>query len=78
MDITNFEISVESNFDEILTFFHTRIKKNLRNTPFQEREDLEQEIKLKIYEKMDVLNRLSSPGFFDFLEEMEKRNLHYR
>ncbi|PEA55040.1 hypothetical protein CON64_10195 [Bacillus pseudomycoides] len=78
MDITNFEISMESNFDEILTFFQTKIKKNLRHTPFQEREDLEQEIKLKIYEKMDILNRLSSPGFFDFLEEMEKKKFHYR
>ncbi|BCB36018.1 hypothetical protein BCJMU51_0886 [Bacillus cereus] len=40
----------------------------MKNTPFQEREDLEQEIKLKIYEKIDVFDNFSAPGFFDFIE----------
>lgn len=70
MVMPNFKFSSDNNFEEILNLFLPKIKKSLRNTPFQEREDLEQEIKLKIYEKIDVFNGFSAPGFFDFIEEI--------
>ncbi|MED0876784.1 hypothetical protein [Bacillus mobilis] len=57
-------------YEEIINEFSPKIKKSLRNTPFQERADLEQEIKLKIYEKMDVLENISAPHFFEFVEEL--------
>ncbi|PKJ52464.1 helix-turn-helix domain-containing protein [Bacillus sp. SN10] len=66
--MSNFKFSSDNNFEEILKLFLPKIKKSLRNTPFQEREDLEQEIKLKIYEKIYVFDGFSAPGFFDFIE----------
>ncbi|MFF1995383.1 hypothetical protein ACFVWC_30125 [Bacillus mycoides] len=62
-DVTNM------SYEEIVSGFAPRINKCLKNTPIQEREDLEQEIKLKIYEKMHVINNLAAPNFFDFVEE---------
>ncbi|WP_410985022.1 hypothetical protein [Bacillus cereus] len=69
MGISNYEALTKSNFNEVLKSFLPKIKKSLRNTPFQEREDLEQEIKLKIYEKMDMLDDFSPPSFFEFIEK---------
>ncbi|WP_036803248.1 hypothetical protein [Pontibacillus halophilus] len=57
----------EERFNQIINAFDPKIKKVLANTPLQEREDLEQEIKIKIYEKMDVLDSFNAPGFFEFL-----------
>ncbi|MGM2818234.1 MULTISPECIES: hypothetical protein [Bacillus] len=68
MAMPNFKFSSDNNFEVILSLFLPKIKKSLKNTPFQEREDLEQEIKLKIYEKIDVFDNFSAPGFFDFIE----------
>ncbi|MEW9578981.1 hypothetical protein U9K47_27220 [Bacillus toyonensis] len=56
------------NYEEILRIFKLKICSCLQNTPYQEREDLEQEIKMKIYEKIDVINTLEVPGFFEFLD----------
>ena len=39
------------NYEEILRIFKFKICSCLQNTPYQEREDLEQEIKMKIFEK---------------------------
>ncbi|PGB58592.1 hypothetical protein [Bacillus toyonensis] len=56
------------NYEEILRIFKFKICSCLQNTPYQEREDLEQEIKMKIFEKIDVINTLEVPGFFEFLD----------
>ncbi|MFD5261186.1 hypothetical protein ACFWJC_10455 [Bacillus wiedmannii] len=56
------------NYEEILRIFKFKICSCLQNTPYQEREDLEQEIKMKIFEKVDVINGLEVPGFFEFLD----------
>ncbi|KAB2454311.1 hypothetical protein F8160_11225 [Bacillus sp. CH126_4D] len=56
------------NYEEILRIFKFKICSCLQNTPYQEREDLEQEIKMKIFEKIDVINGLEVPGFFEFLD----------
>ncbi|OUB84302.1 MULTISPECIES: hypothetical protein [Bacillus cereus group] len=57
------------NYEGILQIFNLKIRKCLKNTPYQEREDLEQEIKVKIFEKISVINDLEVPGFFDFLDD---------
>lgn len=57
----------EENLDDILEIFRPRIKKSLYNTSFQEREDLEQEIALKIFEKLSILQSLEVPTFFEFI-----------
>ncbi|RTZ55917.1 hypothetical protein EKO25_10625 [Bacillus sp. SAJ1] len=54
-------------YEEVLDLFEKKIKKSLHNTPFQHREDLEQEIKIKIFEKINIINSINPPGFFDFL-----------
>ncbi|MBH0356874.1 hypothetical protein U9R71_13780 [Bacillus toyonensis] len=56
------------NYEEILRIFKFKICSCLQNTPYQEREDLEQEIKMKIFEKIEVINTLEVPGFFEFLD----------
>ena len=38
-------------FEEIIEMFSPKINKCIQNTPFQERENIEQEIKIKILEK---------------------------
>lgn len=65
-------------YEAIIEEFTPKIKKSLNNTSPQEREDLEQEIKLKIYEKLKILQSISSPSFFEFIEEkmnISDRNL---
>lgn len=54
----------EGNLLQVISFFEPSIKKNLRNTPYQERNDLEQEIAMKIWEKIKKLQSLEVPTFF--------------
>ncbi len=49
--------------------FPLRLNKCIQNTPFQERENIEQEIKIKILEKIPVLQEITAPTFFDFIEQ---------
>ena len=57
------------DYEELLNMFEPKIKKSLHQTSYEKREDLEQEIKLKIYEKMKVINEIEAPGFFETLEK---------
>ncbi|KFM95029.1 hypothetical protein D0U04_26410 [Bacillus clarus] len=66
VELNNKNLSI-CNYEEILQLFKFKICSCLYNTPYQEREDLEQEIKMKIFEKIDVINTLEAPGFFEFL-----------
>lgn len=43
-----------------------KIKKNLKQTEIKERDDLEQEIKIKIIEKVPELLDEEVPSFFEF------------
>ncbi|WP_152657520.1 helix-turn-helix domain-containing protein [Oceanobacillus sp. CFH 90083] len=58
----------EGNILQVISFFEPSIKKNLRNTPYQERNDLEQEISMKILEKINKLQSLEVPTFFEFID----------
>lgn len=50
----------------IIENFIPKIKHCLHNTDYQEREDLEQEIKLKIIEKLATVRFQDAPSFWDF------------
>ena len=57
-----------------LLFMNPKIKKSLLNTDRNEREDLEQEIKLKVIEAV-VKGKISTPPTFsDYQDEFYKKN----
>lgn len=61
---------MENNYNEetlmIIENFTPKIKQCLYQTSYQEREDLEQEIKLKIIEKLATQEFNDTPSFWDF------------
>lgn len=63
-------VILENRYNEetltIIENFIPKIKQCLHNTDFQEREDLEQEIKLKIIEKLATVEFQGAPSFWDF------------
>ncbi|AIC95858.1 MULTISPECIES: hypothetical protein [Shouchella] len=59
-------------YEKILEDFQPKIKKSLYQTAPANREDLEQEIKMKIYEKMDVIQNIDAPGFYEFVSGHEE------
>ncbi len=50
----------------IMENLELKIKKNLKQTEIKERDDLEQEIKIKIIEKVPELLDEEVPSFFEF------------
>lgn len=55
------------NSELILSLFKGKIKKSLKNTPYQEREDLEQELVAKIIEKIQEVEFEEPQGFWDIV-----------
>ncbi|ANB57049.1 response regulator [Anoxybacillus sp. B7M1] len=53
---------------QILEQFEGKIQKNLKQTAYQEREDLAQEIRLKIIEKLINLEFSETLSFWSFIE----------
>lgn len=53
---------------DILDSFKPKIKKSLRNTDYQDREDLEHEIIMKIIEKYHSINYHDCPSLWELLE----------
>ncbi|MCM3324809.1 hypothetical protein [Cytobacillus kochii] len=62
----------EKLFNKLIDGFEPKIKYHTLNTHPQEREDLEQEIKIKIYEKSEKLVNLETPGFWDFIRNISQ------
>lgn len=62
----------EKEIEELLENFTPMIKSKLNNTSYQEREDLEQELKMKICEKAEMLLCQEVPGFWEFITELLK------
>ncbi|MEH7315018.1 hypothetical protein [Priestia megaterium] len=56
----------------LLDLLNPKIKKALNNTHYQEREDLEQEIKLKVIETFKKLNDMPVPNFDEFYAPFTK------
>lgn len=65
----DYNVNLEDEFNEFVQQFDLQIRKQLTNTNYQEREDLLQEIYIKMYEKyLEFETRKDSiPGFIDFL-----------
>ena len=60
---------------EVMNHLEPKIKSALKNTHFQEREDLEQEIKLKMIESYHKVSDLDAPNFEEFLLEYLKKQI---
>lgn len=56
----------------ILKQFEPKIKQSLRRIAYQEREDLKQELHLKLLDVMTQFDTDNVPGFFDYLDQMQK------
>ncbi|MFE4705337.1 hypothetical protein [Peribacillus simplex] len=54
---------------DLIDSLNPKIKKSLKNTNFQDRNDLEQEIKLKIIESYEKIAAIEAPNFEEFLTE---------
>lgn len=54
--------------ENILIIFKGKIKKSLKNIPYQEREDLEQELLTKIVEKINDVEFREPQGFWYMVE----------
>ncbi|MED4286328.1 hypothetical protein P4679_30810 [Priestia megaterium] len=48
------------------------IKKHVKETVLEEREDLEQEMWIKVMEKIDLMWEEDVPGFFEYVEKLDK------
>ncbi|MGE7185846.1 hypothetical protein ACQKKK_18255 [Peribacillus sp. NPDC006672] len=53
----------------LIDSLNPKIKKSLKNTDYQDRNDLEQEIKLKIIESYEKIVSIEAPNFEEFLAE---------
>ncbi|MEK4715933.1 hypothetical protein [Sporosarcina sp. FSL K6-5500] len=57
------------NSVEVLDILKPKIKSVLNKTNFQERENLEQELKLKVLSKLPDIDKLNIPDFFELLSK---------
>lgn len=57
----------KSELLELLNTLEPKIKKSLWNTRFQDQEDLEQDIKVKILESYEKIADIKVPNFEQFL-----------
>ncbi|MEG7282626.1 sigma-O factor regulator RsoA [Bacillus sp. 0909A] len=62
------------DIEYLIACFSPMIRKKLSNTSYQEREDLEQELKIKMFEKADMLLCQDVPGFWEFILYMVDEN----
>lgn len=60
------EVKCTNEIEMMLESLEFKIKNHLRQTEINERDDLEQEIKIKIMEKVPVLMKEEVPSFFEF------------
>jgi hypothetical protein len=66
--IVDKKLSKEELLD-LIESLNPKIKKSLKNTNYQDRNDLEQEIKLKIIESYEKIAAIEAPNFEEFLAE---------
>ena len=60
--------------EEIFNQLRFKIKKHVKETVLDEREDLEQEMIIKIIEKIDMMLEEDVPDFFEFIEEIDQQS----
>lgn len=51
---------------DLIQKMEPKIKKSIRHIPWQYREDVEQEIKMKVMESIDKVNTYDVPSFFEY------------
>ncbi|MCK1984763.1 MULTISPECIES: hypothetical protein [Peribacillus] len=61
---------------DLIDSLNPKIKKSLKNTNYQDRNDLEQEIKLKIIESYEKIAAIEAPNFEEFLAEFLTKQKH--
>lgn len=66
--IVDKKLSKEELID-LIDSLNPKIKKSLKNTHYQDRNDLEQDIKLKIIESYEKIAAIEAPNFEEFLAE---------
>ena len=59
----------ETDIELILDRLESKIRKHVKQTIIDEREDLSQELKLKMLEKIDALLDAEVPGFIEFAKD---------
>ena len=50
-----------------------KIKKSVRDIPWQYREDVEQEIKIKVMESIEKVNTYDVPTFFEYTKKEKNK-----
>jgi hypothetical protein len=53
--------------EELLEKINPKIQKHLNTVPYEIRDDVEQELKIKIINSLDNINITNIPGFFDLI-----------
>ncbi|MBD1221522.1 hypothetical protein [Virgibacillus halodenitrificans] len=61
----------EKTCGEIINDFEPKIIKVLSKVSYNDQEDMKQEIKIKILEKVKMLDDLGVPGFLEFINKNE-------
>ncbi|WP_260506281.1 hypothetical protein [Priestia aryabhattai] len=64
----------KTDMEEIFNQLRFKIKKHVKETVLDEREDLEQEMIIKIIEKIDMMLEEDVPDFFEFIEEIDQQS----
>ncbi len=64
----------ELGIKELLIFLEPKINKELHQTNYVDREDLKQEIKLKIIEIEHKIKEIDAPGFWEFFNQKVKNS----
>ncbi|MGG0026829.1 hypothetical protein ABEX92_02965 [Bacillus safensis subsp. osmophilus] len=65
------ETKTQIEQEELLQMLNPLIKKCLYNVSYQEREDFEQDIKLKLLDRFNFINDQEVPGFWEFAIQKE-------
>jgi len=74
-DLVQQSKSNEQSMQELLNMFEPKLKKSLILTHFQEREDLSQELRLRLIQYILKYNVESTPGFWDVKERLDKKRI---
>ncbi|MDQ0207454.1 hypothetical protein [Alkalicoccobacillus murimartini] len=59
--------------EELIRKMEPKIKKSVRTVPWQYREDVEQEIKMKVMESIEKVNTYDVPTFFEYTQKEKRR-----
>lgn len=70
MSVNFFEVPeiVNTKRRKVIQRMEPKIRKSINSIPVEYREDIEQDIKLKLYKSVENVDYKDIPGFFEFLE----------